>query len=80
MNHTWYLLFFLHWHYDDDNDNNQEDDDDDDDGYLLTECAADNDYPVCTASVYNRGSHVSHQIPVMIMIMMLITMMKMIMM
>ena len=29
--------------------------------YLLTECAVDNDYPVCTASVYNRGSHVSHQ-------------------
>ena len=37
------------------------DGDDDFDGYLLTECAADNDYPVCTASVYNRGSHVSHQ-------------------
>ena len=45
-----------------------DDDDDDDDGYLLTECAADKDYPVCTASVYNRGSHVSHQ---MVMTMML---------
>ena len=37
------------------------DGDGDGDVYLLTECAVDNDYPVCTASVYNRGSHVSHQ-------------------